>query len=123
MEGFRQNLGLDPDDGCYERTETGMETCPECGRKTVTGLIVCKGVNRPRNKGRRYQYVSKRHTFQLVIGAGKSFSPPCTISVSSTKALTRTGGRKDRTTQKADMPIGAVRSFVGGTPLSLIMVR
>lgn len=36
-----------------------VETCPQCGRKSVAGPIVCKGYSKPENKGRLYKFVSE----------------------------------------------------------------
>lgn len=32
--------------------------CPNCGRMSYTGIVICKGVNTPTHKGRRYRVVS-----------------------------------------------------------------
>lgn len=37
-----------------------VERCSECGRHSVAGPIVCKGIKRPKNKGRLYKFVSRR---------------------------------------------------------------
>lgn len=41
------NVGLKP-----------VANCPQCGRMSLSQIIICKGVNTPGNNGKRYQVVS-----------------------------------------------------------------
>lgn len=80
---MRENEGLngeifatvDEDTGCDENNASvldveevandsqikGKGICPDCGRQSVAGPIVCKGLRRPGNKGRLYKLVSDTH--------------------------------------------------------------